>query len=92
VAQARQRLGNAWTFNDNGGSHFLANSTDINSGTGNAWGLQQTTGARAAEALRTLPATLAVNQTVQVDMDNKGVTSGGSVGVCLQNASGTSAF
>src|SRR5262249_54720621 len=59
---------------------------------GKAWGLQQTTGTNATEAVRYLPATLAVNQTVSVDMDNKNITRGGSAGINLQDGNTTKAF
>jgi hypothetical protein len=82
---------NAWTVNANAGNAFVSSSGVIDTA-GVAWGLQQTAVGTPTEAIRTLPSTLAVNQTVQVDFANNNVANGGSVGVCLQNSTGTSAF
>ncbi len=84
--------GNSWTLNANGGSIFLASSPEIDT-SGKAWGLQQTTASGGAtEAIRSLPAPLAANQTLAVDFDNKSISAGNSVGISLQDSGGNNAF
>src|ERR1043166_1653260 len=95
LSYAWRRRGNgwtAWTMGVNGGNIFLASSGQIDSSTGNAWGLQQTSGSIATDAIRALPSTLAANQTISLDFDNKSVVSGGSVGISLQDSGGNNAF
>ncbi|MBU1694090.1 MAG: DUF5110 domain-containing protein [Verrucomicrobia bacterium] len=93
-----------WDTNDNGGygwggwqfytssanpsenGRFMANSASVNIGTP-AWGLYANNG-NLSEAKRLLTNTFAVGQTLAVRMDN-GFISTGSVGVAMQNASGT---
>src|SRR5207249_3160076 len=95
LSYAWRRRGNGWTtwtMDVNGGNIFLASSGQIDSSSGNAWGLQQTSGSSATDAIRPLPSTLAANQTMSLDFDNKSVISGGSVGISLQDSSGNNAF
>ncbi|PWU19130.1 MAG: hypothetical protein C5B50_07310 [Verrucomicrobia bacterium] len=84
--------GTNWILNANGGNIFLATSPEIDSSTGKAWGLQQTTVGTPTEAIRYLPATLAANQTLQLDLDNKNVTSPGGIGISLRDAGNNNAF
>jgi hypothetical protein len=83
--------GNSWIMNANGGNIFLASSSDIDTG-GKSWGLQQTTAGTPTEAIRSLPGTLAANQTLSIDVENKNVASGGTVGLSLQDTGGNNAF
>jgi hypothetical protein len=85
---------NSWTINAGGGGAIIGSSTTngggssgINSSNGSAFGLFNSSGG-TAEAIRNFPAII-VGQTVQFDMDNGYVNSGGpTIGVGLQNASG----
>lgn len=85
---------NIWTINAGGGGAFIGSSTTngggssgINSSNGSAFGLFNSSGG-TAEAIRNFPSIL-VGQTVQFDMDNGYVNTGGpAIGVGLQNTSG----
>jgi hypothetical protein len=80
-----------WVLNANSGNIFLASSSEIDTG-GKAWGLQQNSVGTPTEAIRELPATLAANQTISLDLDNKNVTSPGGVGISLRDSSNNNAF
>ena len=84
--------GNGWTFNGSGqgvgnstgNNHFNPASNsgqDINT-SGQAWYLPT-----GDEAFRSFGSTLAVGQTLSVDVDNGNVSSGNSIGFSLRNGS-----
>jgi len=77
------------TINDNGGTPGNA-SNDINTGAV-AWGITALNGT-IASATRPFPGALTTSQTFQIDVDNGNITSGGSVGFALQNASAQSVW
>jgi hypothetical protein len=95
--------GSAWTLAESGGTIFLNSSTennnsapncnsfsgygDINTSSGNAWGLYG-----PEQATRTFPAALTNGQVFQVDMDNGFVNDGLSVGFSLHNSSNAFLF
>lgn len=89
---------NIWTINTNSGGVFIGNSNNngggssgINSSNSQAFGLYNSSGG-TTEAIRNFPALLA-GQTIQFDLDNGYVNSSGpTVGVSLQNASGNNVW
>lgn len=77
-----------WTLSTAGsgsGGHFIGTG---HSAFGTSWGMFAN-GGKVTEAIRPFTGSLSINQTFSVSMDNGSIDSGGTVGLGLQNSSGT---
>lgn len=93
--QAWQNIGNAVDPTGFGGG-FIGNDTnfglDITTGPDNeAWGIYGNNGG-VGEAVRPFSTALAIGQTFSIQMDNKNIDNGGTVGFGLRDSSGNARF
>lgn len=86
-----------WTFDNPANTpsqsgSFLGSSANINSSSGNSWGLYANSG-QTADAFASFSAgSLQAGQQLSVQMQNTGIATGGSVGISLRNSSGQNVF
>ncbi|MFD0778194.1 hypothetical protein ACFQZF_06660 [Flavobacterium myungsuense] len=79
----------AWTLSATGGAGFFSSgSSDVNNANTRSWGMYAggTGGGNVASATRTV--SMGMGNKIAFSMDNGSITSGGTIGFGLQNASG----